>query len=225
MIQKRKRISAIIMTFILVAVLCMDAAVCTTAYAATSDDYEAGTTMESSYKTFSNSLKGTYKNLSKVKDKAGKIERQYRKYKNSDDYMELVSKGFIWPCDAKTITSYFGGRNSPTAGASSNHRGIDIGASEGSKVYASAAGTVYEVSYSSHRGNYVTIKHNNNMYTRYQHLQKALVSTGDKVQQGQVIAKSGHTGIGTGAHLHFEVHKGEPEYCVTEVDPLDYVSP
>lgn len=61
MIQKRKRISAIIMTFILVAVLCMDAAVCTTAYAATSDDYEAGTTMESSYKTFSNSLKALIK--------------------------------------------------------------------------------------------------------------------------------------------------------------------
>lgn len=101
--------------------------------------------------------------------------------------MELVSKGFIWPCDAKTITSYFGGRNSPTAGASSNHRGIDIGASEGSKVYASAAGTVYEVSYSSHRGNYVTIKHNNNDVYQISAPSK---STG--IYRGQSSAGSGY---------------------------------
>lgn len=193
---------------------------------ASTDDYEPSTYLKENFQTYSESLIGTYDGLAEIKDKAGEIDIRYRQYKyDSSDYSELVAKGFIWPCACHTITSYFGNRTSPTAGASSNHRGIDIGASTGTAVYASASGTVIETEYSSARGYYVTIDHGNNMYTRYQHLQTYYVSVGDKVKQGETIALSGNSGVGTGPHLHFEVHKGYPQYTVTEVDPLDYVQP
>ena len=127
---------------------------------------------------------------------------------------------FIWPTISARITSYFGKRSSPTAGASTNHRGIDIGVPTGTDVYASASGVVTTVAYNSARGKYIIVDHGKGMETLYQHCDNIIASKGETVKQGQVIAESGNTGIGTGAHLHFEVHKNG-----TPVDPLDYVKP
>lgn len=113
---------------------------------------------------------------------------------------------FTWPCPSSTrITSDYGTRISPTSGASSNHKGIDIGAAHGADIVAAADGTVKAATYSSAAGNYVMIDHGGGLYTVYMHASSLTVSTGQTVAAGQVIAKVGSTGISTGSHLHFGV--------------------
>lgn len=113
---------------------------------------------------------------------------------------------FVWPCPSSTrVTSDYGSRVSPTSGASSNHKGIDIGAAGGADIVAAADGTVKAASYSSAAGNYVMIDHGGGLYTVYMHASALLVSPGQTVAAGQVIAKVGSTGISTGNHLHFGV--------------------
>lgn len=111
----------------------------------------------------------------------------------------------VWPCGSTRITSNFGYRDSPTAGASSYHQGIDIGASTGTGIYAAASGTVTEASFSNSRGYYVVISHGSGVSTVYMHCSKLYVSAGDSVTQGETIAAVGSTGISTGPHLHFGV--------------------
>ena len=113
---------------------------------------------------------------------------------------------FTWPCPSSTrITSDYGTRVSPTSGASSNHKGIDIGASAGAAIVAAANGTVKAANYSSAAGNYVMIDHGGGLYTVYMHCSSLAVSEGTAVSAGQTIAYVGSTGISTGNHLHFGV--------------------
>lgn len=113
---------------------------------------------------------------------------------------------FTWPCPSSTrITSDYGTRVSPTSGASSNHKGIDIGASAGAAIVAAANGTVKAANYSSAAGNYVMIDHGGGLYTVYMHCSSLAVSEGTTVSAGQTIAYVGSTGISTGNHLHFGV--------------------
>jgi len=126
-----------------------------------------------------------------------------------------------WPCPASgRITSGYGNRKSPTAGASSNHKGIDISASTGSSIVAAAGGTVSIATYSYSAGNYVVLNHGNGLSTVYMHCSQLLVSAGDTVKAGQTIAKVGSTGYSTGSHLHFAVRKNG-----SYVNPSNYVSP
>lgn len=132
----------------------------------------------------------------------------------------VTSGGYLWPLTASgRISSYFGYRNSPTAGASSYHKGIDISVPVGTGVLASKAGTVVTATYSSSAGNYVAISHGNGTYTYYMHCSSLKVRVGQQVSRGQRIALSGNTGISTGPHLHFAVFAGG-----SYVNPLNYVS-
>ncbi len=128
--------------------------------------------------------------------------------------------GFKWPVPSSSrITSGFGYRNQPTEGASTYHKGIDIGAPTGTTIVAAAGGSVVTASYSVSGGNYIMIYHGNSTYTIYMHCSKLLVSVGDEVSQGQSIALVGSTGISTGPHLHFAVTvNGEYK------NPMNYVS-
>ena len=144
-----------------------------------------------------------------------------KKSSSSSSSGSKATGSLTWPLPASDyITSDFGHRESPTAGASSNHQGIDIGASTGSSITAADGGTVITASYSSSAGNYVVISHGNGLSTVYMHCSKLLVSEGDTVSKGQTIAKVGSTGYSTGPHLHFGVRKNG-----SYVDPTDYVSP
>lgn len=122
------------------------------------------------------------------------------------------------PCPGARISSEFGPRKAPTAGASTYHRGRDYAAPSGTPIYASAAGTVITASYNGVRGNYVVIDHGNGLQTWYQHASRLYVSAGQKVSRGQNIAAVGTTGVSTGAHLHYEVHVNG-----TAVDPRKYL--
>ena len=128
------------------------------------------------------------------------------------------SAQFTWPCPAShNVTSPFGDRNSPTAGASSNHKGIDIGAGSGSSIVAAASGTVTVSTYSESAGNYVTIDHGNGFHTVYMHASALYVKAGQKVSAGQQIAAVGSTGYSTGPHLHFGIMKNG-----VYVNPMNY---
>ena len=112
----------------------------------------------------------------------------------------------MWPCpSSKRVTSDYGPRTSPTNGASSNQKGIDIGAAYGADIVAADGGTVLVATYSSSGGNYVIIDHGGGLCTVYMHASSLTVSAGQTVSKGQVIAKVGSTGISTGNHLHFGV--------------------
>ena len=122
------------------------------------------------------------------------------------------------PVPGAAITSGFGGRVAPTAGATTGHDGIDYGAGYGAAVYAADSGTVITAQYNSARGNYIVVNHGNGMQTWYQHLSSMSVTVGQTVARGQVIGNVGTTGISTGPHLHFEVHVGG-----VPVNPLNYL--
>ena len=124
---------------------------------------------------------------------------------------------FRWPCYG-TLTSYFGYRNAPTKGASTNHGAIDIANSYGTPIYASDGGTVTVAGWQGGLGYAVTIDHGNGFQTIYGHNQSLLVKAGDHVYKGQQIARMGSTGISTGSHCHFAI-----KYYGTYVDPLNYL--
>ena len=132
------------------------------------------------------------------------------------------SNGYIWPTNnTRLITSPIGGRASPGGIGSTNHQGVDIGAGYGTDILAAKAGVVVQSGWYGGYGYCVTIQHGNNAgtYTRYGHMSRILVSTGQTVSQGQVIGKCGSTGNSTGPHIHFEIH----ENGVLK-NPLDYLS-
>ena len=113
---------------------------------------------------------------------------------------------FCWPSAvSQRITSSYGYRIHPITGTKKLHRGIDIGAALGTNVLAAEAGTVVTAGWNNSYGYYVTINHGNGYVTLYAHNSKLLVSKGDTVTRGQVIAKCGSTGNSTGPHIHFEV--------------------
>lgn len=125
-----------------------------------------------------------------------------------------------WPLNISgRISSGFGHRNSPTAGASTYHKGIDIAVPTGTPIVAAGSGKVVTAAYSSSAGNYIMISHGGRLYTVYMHCSRLAVNAGDTVSRGQVIAYAGSTGISTGSHLHFGVSRNG-----SYVNPLLYVS-
>lgn len=176
------------------------------------------TEYEKDIKAQEDSIKAIEAEIKRKEEEARKkAEQAGKKYETKN----LGNIKFTWPCPASSrITSGFGGRSSPTEGASSNHKGIDIGASTGTAIVAAASGEVVVSTYSYSAGNYVMINHGGGVYTVYMHASKLLVSAGDTVKAGQTIAKVGSTGYSTGPHLHFGIRVNG-----TYVNPRQYVSP
>jgi murein DD-endopeptidase MepM/ murein hydrolase activator NlpD len=134
-------------------------------------------------------------------------------------YEPSYSGTFMWPAvSGSSISSSFGPRTSPTAGASSNHKGIDIPCPTGSDIVAGADGVVTISQYSSSAGYYIMIDHGNGVATVYMHNSQLIVGVGESVVRGQVIAKAGSTGYSTGSHCHFGVMING-----SYVNPLNYL--
>lgn len=122
---------------------------------------------------------------------------------------------FIWPVNGR-VTSSFGYRS--IFGTYSYHSGIDIAVPYGTSVKAADGGTVTFSGYKGSYGYLVIIDHGNGKQSYYGHNSSLKVSAGDKVYQGQVIAKAGSTGRSTGSHCHFEV-----KINGTSVNPRSYL--
>jgi murein DD-endopeptidase MepM/ murein hydrolase activator NlpD len=98
------------------------------------------------------------------------------------------------------------------------HLGIDIAAREGTPIHATAAGVVEFAGWDENFGHYLIIDHTDGYKTHYGHNRALLVSVGDAVVKGELIALSGNTGRSSAPHLHYEIRlMGEP------VDPADYM--
>lgn len=114
-----------------------------------------------------------------------------------------------------TITSRFGAGSSIRR---SSHTGLDIAASKGTPIAASASGTVTFSGYKGSYGNMIVISHGNGVQTYYGHCSKLYVSAGTQVSQGQTIGTVGSTGNSTGPHLHLEVRVNGVAY-----NPQNYI--
>ena len=129
------------------------------------------------------------------------------------------SSGWLYPLPYRVpVTSAYGYRVHPVTGAWSFHTGVDLGAGEGTPIYATRSGTVTTATYSDVYGNYVTINHGDGYSSLYGHMTHYVVYAGEYVSQGQVIGYVGSTGWSTGAHLHFTIY-----YNGSTVNPMDYI--
>lgn len=117
-----------------------------------------------------------------------------------------TSSIFSWPIKG-AITSSYGLRSDPITGVKDFHTGLDIRGAINTPVKAPYDGTVAFTGWSNVYGNFILIKHENNVVTMYGHLNKINVEKGENVKQGNVIGAVGTTGRSTGPHLHFEVLK------------------
>lgn len=109
------------------------------------------------------------------------------------------------PVEAVSFTSGFGVRSDPFRGGAAMHAGVDIPGATGTSIYATADGVVQRAGWSNGYGNLVELGHGQGIQTRYGHLSALLVSPGQRVIRGQLIARMGSTGRSTGTHLHYEV--------------------
>ncbi|HUR82663.1 MAG TPA: M23 family metallopeptidase [Thermoanaerobaculia bacterium] len=136
------------------------------------------------------------------------------------------------PADQFVLTSPFGNRVSPFTRAADFHKGLDLSAPTGTRVYAAADGVVtfagrYPLAQSVNWwrfGNVVTIKHADRFITIYGHCDTVQVRAGQTVRQGQLIATVGNTGWSTNSHLHYEIRSDlEQPGVFTPIDPRIYI--
>ncbi|GAB3142780.1 hypothetical protein GCM10027057_27160 [Marisediminicola antarctica] len=118
------------------------------------------------------------------------------------------------------VSSSYGFRVNPYSGVYAFHAGTDVGAGCGYPIYAASSGTVTYSGWSGGYGNYVSINHGGGLSTAYAHIANGglLVSRGQSVGAGQLIALVGSTGGSTGCHLHYEVRRGG-----ATVDPVQFM--
>jgi murein DD-endopeptidase MepM/ murein hydrolase activator NlpD len=119
-----------------------------------------------------------------------------------------TGRKFMYPVPAYSgykPNDIYGGRYSPISGKYETHSGLDLKATLNTDIVAAASGTVIYSGVRGGYGNCVIIDHGGGYSTLYGHNNSLVVSVGQTVQQGQVIAKAGTTGYSTGVHCHFEV--------------------
>ncbi|NOZ62780.1 MAG: peptidoglycan DD-metalloendopeptidase family protein [Calditrichaeota bacterium] len=140
--------------------------------------------------------------------------------KNRSDEISHIPT--IKPVRRGRLTARFGYRIDPFTGARAKHMGIDLGAPEGTPIFAPADGVVIKVvkTYKPHKsyGRYVVIDHGNGYRTVYGHMHSVKVRMGQKVKRWDVIGTVGQTGRATGPHLHYEVIA-----YGKKMNPLNYI--
>lgn len=132
---------------------------------------------------------------------------------SADVAKSAAAQGGIWPTTVRYISSHYGWRWGTV------HTGIDIAGPIGSQIFAYKDGLVTYSGWNASYGYIVKVDHGNGLATWYAHCSKLLVTAGQNVKQGQVIALMGSTGNSTGSHLHFEMRiNGVP------TNPYTYIS-
>lgn len=109
------------------------------------------------------------------------------------------------PLDDARLTSDYGMRTHPVLGGRRSHNGVDLAATTGTPIYATADGLVSKAGRFGSYGNYVSIEHGADLQTRFAHMSRVEVAAGSRVTKGQLIGYVGSTGRSTGPHLHYEV--------------------
>jgi murein DD-endopeptidase MepM/ murein hydrolase activator NlpD len=126
----------------------------------------------------------------------------------STSFDPLADALFASSPTAPRVTSGFGTRADPFTHREAHHAGVDLAEPEGAPVHALLGGIVRTAGDRGGYGQAVEIDHGHGVTTLYAHASELLVAPGDSVTQGQPVARVGHSGRATGAHLHFEVRVG-----------------
>lgn len=150
-------------------------------------------------------------------------ERARREAEEAELKRNRDIENMLWPVpNSGRVTSYYGYRSAPVAGATTFHQAIDIGVGNLARsertVVAALAGTVIKTGYTSAAGNYIYIDHGNGLVTRYLHAYKVYVKVGQEVERGEAIMEAGSTGYSSGPHLDFSIWING-----VSVDPLLYI--
>lgn len=134
------------------------------------------------------------------------------------EYYELGLGETITPVLGR-LTSPYGYRDHPISGQQNDfHAGVDISANLGTPIKAFAAGTIDFVGQSNSYGLYIQVRHANGVTSFYCHCNELCAKKGERVELGQIIAKTGNTGNSTGPHLHLEMKKDG-----VLINPLHYI--
>lgn len=133
-----------------------------------------------------------------------------------------MSSGWSWPLTRLVCTDEYGMRFHPIYHTMRLHRGIDLAASKNDRVYCTAEGRVSHSGYNGGEGNSVHVIHPDGTKTKYFHNTSLVVSEGDVVHEGTLLAFAGTTGDSTGVHVHFETH--DNAYSDSPVNPRDFMA-
>lgn len=145
----------------------------------------------------------------------------YKQKVKTNEILDL-SSGWQAPVEG-LLTSTFGPRTNPVTGNfEPAHGALDLAAPSNTPIHASKGGRIISAGWLGGYGNQVVISHGNGYYTRYGHMNKILVETGDTVEQAETIGLMGSTGWSTGPHVHFEIMHGGTDHCY-RVDPQKYL--
>lgn len=164
--------------------------------------------------------------ISQLEMDVGELRRKVRLEKESytaiyntikDNSERLPSIPSIRPLDGGYLNTGIGYRNDPFTGEQRFHHGLDISATRGVPVFATANGKVVSIGKRGNYGNTIKLNHGYGYHTFYAHLHKILVRRGQEVKRGDMIGQVGNTGRSTASHLHYEVH-----YFGTPQDPEHY---
>ncbi len=196
------------------------------------NDYPASKYAGLEGERFSPLMTSTWKNLDRIS------RRLYLQSLSLDDLQALAAdKGqmatampAILPVDLRKFThirSLFGMRLHPVYGYYRHHAGIDLGGRTGDPIYAAGDGFVSRTGWNGGYGYNIVVNHGFGYQTRYAHLSKMLVTNGQWVKRGELIAEMGSTGVSKGPHLHYEViYRGRPvnpiSYFQTDIDPAEF---
>lgn len=147
---------------------------------------------------------------------------RFRPHGGADSFYDANGRSVVkallrTPLNLSRISSHFGMRRHPVLGFSRMHRGIDFAAPPGTPILAAGDGQVVQAGRNGGYGNWVKLRHSRSLATGYAHMSRVArgMRAGKRVRQGQVIGFVGSTGLSTGPHLHFELHRNG-----TPVNPL-----
>jgi Peptidase family M23 len=151
-----------------------------------------------------------YQNLNKINGRLEVETQSLTEIENRVTRFEdmMVTRPAMQPIDNRQLTRFntiFGMRKHPIHGDWRNHNGLDLTADMGTPVYATGDGVVIEARYNGGYGNVIFLSHGYGFESRYAHLSKFAVATGQKVKRGEKIGYVGNTGLSTNPHLHYEV--------------------
>lgn len=127
--------------------------------------------------------------------------------KSAPDLTKESGQGFIMPIEGR-LGSGFGPRKHPIFGTMRQHNGVDLGCVRGQPIWAAKAGKVLFAGWKNGYGNVVLIEHEGPVVTVYAHQEEVNVSSGYRIDKGEVLGRCGSTGWSTGPHLHFELRSG-----------------
>ncbi|WP_085298356.1 M23 family metallopeptidase [Cognaticolwellia mytili] len=158
--------------------------------------------------------------ISKLEDSLAHEEKQLKMLESITLGHHIENTSYLSgrPITKGWLSSYYGTRKDPFSGKPALHKGVDFAGSEDADIIATASGVVSWASSRYGYGNLIEINHGDGLKTRYGHNKKLVVSVGDVVTKGQVIAKMGSTGRSTGPHVHYEILRNN-----RQIDPIKYV--